>query len=239
MIKLITAPERREARVGDSLSSHYLFSFADYYDPDNVQFGSLRVFNDVVIGPGGSIPAHPQADMEVLTIVLDGEIVHLDNIGNEVTLAAGQVQRITAGTGITHSARNMTDKDAHVYQLWLLPNKRDLAPSYEQMDLGFLDKTGELFPLATGQKVLEDLVFLNSNSTVYYCNLGSGDEVDFRTFKIRKTLIYVTGGSLLIDNMEVNIHDQVRLEEQEVIRIHATSKASFILVDVPALEVNF
>ena len=239
MIKLITAAERHEASVGDWLKSRYLFSFADYYDPANVQFGPLRVFNDDYIAPHSGFPEHPHTEMEIVTVVLSGELTHKDNLGNESTIRMGDVQRMTSGIGISHSETNETDEEVHLYQLWFLPNKSGLAPSYEQMTLDFLDTTNKLVPLATGQKVLEDVVFLNSNSTVYYAKLGKGEDINFRTFKIRKTLIYVTNGSLIVNGVEADTHDQLRLEDQEVVDIHATAEASFMLVDVPALEVNY
>lgn len=239
MIKLITATQRHEAKVGDWLRSHYLFSFADYYDPANVQFGPLRVFNDDYISGKSGFPMHPHSDMEILTIVLDGQLTHKDSIGNEGTISAGEVQRMTAGTGITHSEANDGDDEVHLLQLWFLTNKKGIAPSYEQMTVDFLDEKNKLVPLASGQKVLEDVVFFNSNSTVYHSNLGQGEEIDFQTYKIRKTLIYVLGGSVIVNGVEAEKFDQIRLEEQEVISIHSTSDASFILIDVPAVEANY
>ncbi|QCR21766.1 pirin-like bicupin family protein [Pontibacter sp. SGAir0037] len=239
MIKLITAAERHESKVGDWLRSKYLFSFADYYDPANVQFGPLRVFNDDIVAPNSGYPSHQQADMEMLVVVLDGTLTHKDSLGNQQEVAAGQVQRVTAGTGINTALSNETDKDVRVLQLWFIPNKEALAPSYEQMSLDFLDKKGKLIPLATGQKVLEDVVFLNSNSTVYYSKLGSGADIDFQTFKIRKTLIYVLDGRVVINGAEVDTGDHMRLEDQEIITLHADKDTSFILIDVPAVETNY
>lgn len=239
MIKQITATERHEARTGDWLKSNYLFSFADYYDPSNVQFGPLRVFNDDVVGPKSGFPTHPHTEMEIVTIVLDGELTHTDNLGNDVVLKAGEVQRMTSGNGITHSETNNSDSDVHLLQLWFLPNKRGLAPSYEQMKVDFLDKKNELVPLVTGQKVLENVVFVNSNSTVYYGNLSQSEEMNYQTFKIRKTLVYVLEGTIVANGVELDKNDQLRLENQEMITIHAASKGSFILVDVPAVEANY
>ncbi|WP_018477804.1 pirin family protein [Pontibacter roseus] len=239
MIRLITASERHQAAVGDGLKSHYLFSFAEHYDPSNMGFGPLKVFNEAYVAPKSGFPTHPNSEMEVITIVLSGELTHKDNIGNQATVTPGQVQRVTAGTGITHSESNETDEEVHLLQLWFIPNKRELAPSYEVMHIDFLDEKNKLVPLVTGQKVLEDVAFLNSNSTVYYGRLEQGEEIDFRTFKIRKALLYLLDGSLLVNNVEADKGDQVRLEDQDVISIRATSGASFVLVDVPALEVNY
>lgn len=239
MIRLITDSQRYEAQVGGGVRSHYLFSFADYYDPENMEFGPLRVFNDDYIAPRSGFPSHPHSEMEIVTMVLSGELTHKDNIGNETTLTPGQVQRMTAGTGLTHSETNETDEEIHLLQLWFLPNKRGLAPSYEMMDVGFLKAKNELIPLVTGQKVLEDVAYINSNSSVYYGSVTQGEEVPFRTFKLRRTLIYVLTGSLLVNNVEADRHDQIRLDDQEVIGIKATADATFILVDVPAVEANY
>lgn len=239
MIKLITATQRHEAKVGDWLSSHYLFSFADYYDPTNVQFGPLRVFNDDYIRGKAGFPMHPNSDAEILTIVLDGQITHKDSVNNEGTIHAGEVQRITAGTGISHSETNDGDDDTHLLQLWFFTNKQGIAPSYEKMKIDFLDEKNKLIPLASGQKVLEDVIFFNSNSTVYHCNLGQGEEIDFQTYKIRKTLIYVLEGGVIVNGVEAEKFDHIRLEDQEVIAIHSSSDAAFLLVDVPAVEANY
>lgn len=221
------------------MQSNYLFSFADYYDPANVQFGPLRVFNHDRIKGRNGFPSHPHAEMEVVTVVLDGELTHTDNIGNDVTLNAGDVQRMTSGTGFTHSETNNSDKDTVILQLWFLPNKRGLAPSYEHMNLDFLDARNKLVPLVTGQKVLENVPFVNSNSTVYYGHVGQGEEIDFKTFKLRKTLVYVLTGGLLVNNVEAELNDQVRLEDQDIVSLHGNTEATFILVDVPATEVNY
>ncbi|MBJ6119702.1 pirin family protein [Pontibacter sp. BT310] len=239
MIKQISAAERHEARTGEWLRSNYLFSFADYYDPANVQFGPLRVFNEDYVSPDSGFPTHPHTEMEIVTIVLDGEITHTDSLGNDLVIHAGEVQRMTAGTGITHSEANKSEAEVHLLQLWFLPNKRGIAPSYEQMKIDFLDTKDELVPLVTGQKVMEDVVFINSNSTIFYGNFSQGKDMLFQTFKIRKSLIYVLEGNLIVNGVELEKNDQVRLEEQEVITFHATSKASFILVDVPAVEANY
>ncbi|MBB6610417.1 pirin family protein [Pontibacter sp. Tf4] len=239
MIRQIAASERHEARTGEWLRSNYLFSFADYYDPANVQFGPLRVFNDDVVSPDSGFPMHPHTEMEIVTIVLDGEITHTDSLGNDLVVGAGEVQRMTSGTGITHSEANRSKADVHLLQLWFLPNKRGLMPSYEQMKIDFLDKKDELVPLVTGQKVLEDVAFINSNSTIYYGNFSQGKDFDYQTYKLRKSLVYVLEGNIIVNGVELGDNDQLRLEDQDMISFHATSKVSFILVDVPAVEANY
>lgn len=238
MVQLIKSAERHHASHG-WLNSFFLFSFADYYDPNNMHFGPLRVFNDDYIAPKSGFPMHPHSEMEIVTIMLKGEITHKDSIGNEKVIKAGEVQRMTAGTGITHSEENKTDEEVHLYQLWFLPNRRGLQPSYEQKKMDFQDSSNELVPLATGQKVLEDVIYLNSNSTIYHCNLKTDKEIDFKTFDIRKTLIYVTEGHLFVNGTEILSNDQLRLEKQEMVKIRASKNSSFILIDLPAVEANY
>jgi redox-sensitive bicupin YhaK (pirin superfamily) len=238
MVKLIPALDRHYTSAA-WLQSYFLFSFADYYDPHNMHFGPLRVFNDDTIAQGSGFPAQPHSEMEIITIVLEGEIAHEDSLGNKTTIHAGEVQRMTAGTGITHSERNNTEKPLHLYQLWFLPNKAGLNPSYEQKRIDFFDAKNELIPLVTGQKVLADVVYMNSNSTVYYGQLKEDKELDFQTFDIRKTLIYLTEGELFVNGVQVLVNDQARVEKVDLISLKAAKDSRFILIDVPAVEANY
>lgn len=238
MVKVISAKDRHHASNG-WLNSFFLFSFSDYYDPNNMQWGPLRVFNDDYIAANSGFPVHPHSEMEIVTIVLEGEITHTDSLGNDTKIRAGEVQRMTAGTGISHGERNKTDKEIHLYQLWFLPNKKALSPSYEQKAIDFLDEKNELIPLVTGQKVLEDVLFMNSNSTVFYANLEKDKEINFKTFQIRKGLIYVTSGELFVNGVQVQKNDQVRSMDVDALRIKASADSSFILIDLPAVEANY
>ncbi|KAA9327510.1 pirin family protein [Hymenobacter busanensis] len=239
MLTYIPATERRHASPAPWLNSYFLFSFADYYDPKNMHFGPLRVFNDDAVAANSGFPQHPHSEMEIVTLVLDGEIAHEDTMGNKTTIKAGEVQRMTAGTGLAHSEYNKTDKPLQLYQLWFLPNQRGLSPSYEQKDLDFLDSTNELVPLVSGQKVLEDVVYINSNSTIYWSNLRAGKEVQFKTFPIRLTFIYVREGTIFVNGTELGAGDQARLTDEHVVDIRADKDAQFILIDLPAAEANY
>ncbi|MFB9865510.1 pirin family protein [Rufibacter immobilis] len=238
MIKVIPASDRHHAAHG-WLDSYFLFSFADYYDLNNVQWGPLRVFNDDYIQGNSGFPEHAHSEMEIVTIVLEGEVTHTDSLGNNTVIKAGEVQRMTAGTGIRHSEHNHSDKDLHLYQLWFLSNKKGLAPSYEQKAIDYTGEKNELIPLVTGQRVLEDVLYMNSNSTVYHANLRDGKEIDFKTFPIRKSLLYVTSGELFVNGMQVQKNDQVRTADVDALRIKATADSSFILIDLPGVEANF
>ncbi|MEJ7666673.1 MAG: pirin family protein [Hymenobacter sp.] len=240
MLAYISAADRHHAAPTTWLSSYFLFSFADYFDRNNMHFGPLRVFNDDTVAPQNGFPQHPHSEMEIITLVLEGEVSHEDTLGNRTTIQAGEVQRMTAGTGVAHSEMNRQDQPLHLYQLWFMPSQKGLAPSYEQKDLGFLKgHSNELRPLATGQRVLEDVVYLNSNSTIYWCNLDNEKEVIFKTFPIRLTFIYVKEGAIRVNGTGLGINDQVRIDAEDVLTIQATKDAQFILIDLPGSEANY
>jgi len=240
MLKYISAADRHHAAPAAWLSSYFLFSFADYFDRDNLHFGPLRVFNDDSVAAQSGFPQHPHSEMEIVTLVLDGEITHQDTMGNKTTIKAGEVQRMTAGTGLAHSEFNRQDKPLHLYQLWFIPGQKGLAPSYEQKDIGFISgNKNELVPLVTGQKVLEDVVYMNSNSTVYWSNLSENKEIEFKTFPIRLTFIYVKEGVIFVNGTELGPNDQARMTGDDVVQIRASKDAQFILIDLPASEANY
>jgi redox-sensitive bicupin YhaK (pirin superfamily) len=239
MMNVISANERHLA-ANDWLKSYSLLSFGNYIDPNNTNYGPLRVFNDSYLAPKGEIPDHSHTDLEILTIVLDGALNLRDSLGNDKTIGEGGAARISAGLGMSHSITNDSDDDeAHLLQLWFEPNTKGLTPSFELKEMDYLDSDDKLIPIATGQKVLEDVIFINSNSTVYYANLGSNKEIRFNTFKIRKTLFYLLKGSLFVNGVQAEENDQLRLEDQEFLDIKASADASFIMVDVPAVLANY
>lgn len=240
MLVYIPAADRHHAAPSQGLSSYFLFSFADYYDKHNVQLGPLRAFNDDSVGPQNGFPQHPHSELELVTLVLEGEVTHEDTLGNRTTTKAGEVQRLTAGTGVSHSEMNRQDKPLEFYQLWLVPSQKGLAPSYEQKDIDFLDgPANELIPLATGQRVLEDVVYMNSNSTIYWANLGAGKTITFKTFPLRFTFIYVRQGCLSCEGRELGPGDQLRAADRDVLALTASKDAQFLLLDLPASEANY
>lgn len=239
MMNVITASERHLAE-NEWLKSYNLLSFGNYLDPNNTHFGPLRVFNDSYLAPKGEIPDHSLQDLEVLTIVLDGKLTLRDSLGNEQAVGKGAAARFSTGLGMSHSLTNESDDDeAHYLQLWFEANTKGLNASQEYKELDFLDDDDELIPIATGQKVLEDVIFLNSNSTVYHANLASDKEINFNTFSIRSTFFYLLKGSIFVNGVQAEQHDQIRLEKQEFLTIKATADASFIMVDVPAVAANY
>jgi redox-sensitive bicupin YhaK (pirin superfamily) len=240
MLAHISAAARHHTAPTTWLSSYFLFSFADYFDRNNQHFGPLRVFNDDTIAPQNGFPQHPHSEMEIVTLVLEGEVTHEDTLGNRTAIGAGEVQRITAGTGVAHSEMNRQDKPLHLYQLWFMPSQKGLAPSYERQELNFVDShKNQLVPLASGQRVLENVVYMNSNSTVYWSNLDCDKKLTFKTFPIRLTFIYVKQGSIRVNGTLLSSNDQARLSAEDVLDIEAVTDVQFILIDLPGNEANY
>jgi redox-sensitive bicupin YhaK (pirin superfamily) len=164
MIRVIRANTRHFTDFG-WLQTYWLFSFAEYYDPDNIQFGALRVFNGDVVQPQSGFGTHPHEEMEIITLVLDGEVTHEDSLGNRAVIQAGDVQRMSAGTGIRHSEFNRSDHPVHFYQIWIYPDRRGLVPSYDQKRITGVSQKNRLLPVALGQE-LPDVVTLHTERGV-------------------------------------------------------------------------
>ena len=150
MIQKIKAADRFHIE-SDWLSAYWLFSFDRYYDPENVSFGPLRVFNHDTVQPAAGFPTHSHREMEIVTYVLEGELTHKDSTGGRGVISSGEVQRMTAGTGVAHSELNASlDQPVKLLQMWVLPSEPELKPSYEQRRFSIEDRTGKLLPIASG-----------------------------------------------------------------------------------------
>ncbi len=172
MIK-ITKAESRHFQDHGWLKTYWLFSFDSYYDPANIQFGALRVFNDDKVAEGKGFDMHRHREMEIVSIVLSGAITHQDSLGNRKRVKAGEVQVMSAGTGIMHSEYNQEQKELHLYQIWFLPNKSGLTPSYDQKDFSKVDKTNQLVAVASGKND-KDALYINSDARLLLGQLERG-----------------------------------------------------------------
>lgn len=217
------------------LKTYWLFSFSNYFDPHNIQFGALRVFNDDVVAPGTGFPTHPHEEMEIITIVLDGEMTHEDSMGNKAVIQSGDVQRMSAGTGLTHSEFNLAEAPVHFYQIWIYPDQAGLAPSYDQKRFSDAQWRNVLLPVASGQAV-ENTVTFHTDATIYRCHLGGGKAVTHATTVGRRIFIYVTRGALEANGTTIEEKDQARIDTDEPLTLSATNLAEFILIDVPSCK---
>lgn len=247
MVTKIPADRRHFADHG-WLRTYYLFSFADYYDPANVNFGTLRVFNDDVIAARSGFSEHDHANMEIVTIVLDGELTHGDNMGTGGTIRAGEVQYMSAGSGVTHSEMNRSDAPVHLYQIWLLPDVEDAEPRYAQKDFSSIPKANILLPVASGsfpppagggversetEGSLNGTLEMRTDATIFLSELEMGRTIEHGLLTGRGAFIYVTEGRLDINGTDFMANDQARITHETSLRIKAREDSKFILIDVP------
>ncbi len=230
MIKKIKSSERYNAKHG-WLSSYHLFSFADYYDPNNMNFGALRVFNDDTIDGESGFGAHSHRDMEIVTIMLEGELTHQDDIGNTKVMKQGEVQYMSAGTGVTHSEMNMSKEKTHLYQLWIMPRVRNLSPDYDQKTFDGVEGMNTLIPVASNVEK-NGVIVIQADATIYKAQLESGKAIDYYPAQGRGVFIYITEGVLTINEIEFAKEDQARIEDEEKLTIIAKETSAFVMVDV-------
>lgn len=232
MMEIVKADRRHFSDAG-WLQSHWLFSFSDYHDPANVRWGSLRVFNDDVVAPGTGFPMHPHRDMEIVTLVLRGEVTHRDSMGNRAVIGAGDVQRMSAGAGLTHSEHNLGAEPCHLYQIWIIPERRGLTPSYDQRTFDPGDRRNRLHAVASGRGDA-GAVTLNADAVIHRCDLEAGRAVTHEAAAGRRRFVYVKEGRLLVDGRELDANDQARIGAAGVLAIEARERADFVLIEVPA-----
>ena len=231
MIRVISSAERYHF-ASDRLSTYWHFSFDHYYDPDNVNFGMLRVFNDDTIAPGGGFPEHPHREMEILTYVLEGQLEHRDSLGNRGVIGAGELQRMSAGTGIRHSEYNASKTEPlRLLQFWIHPAERGLRPSWEQKQFTRGQRQSRLLPVASGQP-LEGALRTHQDATVYIASLAPGDVLTHELAPGRLAYLFLIDGSLVVNSKPLAAGDQARVEEEKQLRLRASQLAELILLDL-------
>jgi len=231
MIEVIRSESRGAADHG-WLNAKHTFSFADYYDPDRIQFGDLRVINEDRIAPGKGFGTHPHRDMEIVTYIIDGAIEHKDSMGNGTVIEAGEVQRMTAGTGVLHSEFNHSpEKELHLLQIWIFPEKANLEPGYEQTRFPREDKLNRL-RLVGSRDGRDGSVTIHQDVDLYSSVLEAGQSVTHDPRQGRRIFIQVVSGSLQVNDADLSAGDGAKIEGASTIRITARSEAEFLLFDL-------
>lgn len=213
------------------LKSFHSFSFAEYYDPSHMQYGALRVLNEDFIAPSKGFPLHGHHDMEIVTIVFAGELSHKDTLGNSEIIRPGEVQRMTAGTGIRHSEFNASQtQSTHLMQIWILPDKQDHKPGYEQKNFTSALNQNKLVMVAsrTGK---ENSVTINQDVNIYYGKISQNTQHDVK-LKNKKMWVQVVFGQIAIENQIASSGDGVKIENYDAIKLHAQSSAELIIFDL-------
>jgi quercetin 2,3-dioxygenase len=214
------------------LNTYHTFSFASYYDPKQMGFGALRVINEDRVQPGEGFGMHSHKDMEIITYVLEGALAHRDSMGNSSVILPGEVQRMSAGTGITHSEFNHSSSEVvHFFQIWILPEHQGLVPGYEQVAIPYQERKGKLRLLASrdGQS---GSVTINSDANVYVALIDPGEEIVHRQTPSRKGWLQVARGKVLLNGQALEQGDGVAISDEELLQIKGEEPAEVLLFDI-------
>jgi quercetin 2,3-dioxygenase len=231
MFTVRRANERGYANHG-WLKSYHTFSFADYHDPNHMGFRSLRVMNEDRVGPGQGFGTHAHRDMEIVSYVLDGELEHKDSMGNGEVLRPGEFQRITAGTGITHSEFNPSSSNAtHFYQIWLQPERRGISPSYEQKRFAPEARQNQWQLVASRAGVAGSLV-IHQDANIYLADLTAGNELSHTIPRGRHAWLQVLRGSVHVNSHLLQTSDAIALSEEGFLSLSADDRAEVMLFDL-------
>jgi hypothetical protein len=231
-MQIIRAADRFHIE-SDWLSAYWLFSFDRYYDPRNLNFGPLRVFNHDTVQPRGGFPTHPHREMEIVTYVLEGALKHKDSTGGLGLIRAGEVQRMTAGTGVAHSEFNASETEpVKLLQMWVLPEQAGFNPSYEQKQFTAEQRTGRLLPIASGQDI-PDTVNVHQDVTFYVSRLRRGDQVVHESKPGRRAFLYVIEGEITAGGESLSPGDQARITDWSRLEITGSRESEIILIDLP------
>ena len=229
MLRIRRAEERGRTDFG-WLDSRHSFSFGHYYDPAHMGFGPLRVINDDRVRPGAGFPAHPHGDMEIISYVLDGALAHKDSLGTGSVIRPGDVQRMTAGTGIRHSEFNASKTEpVHFLQIWIVPEAEGLAPSYEQKSYPAEDKRGTL-RLVASRDGREGSVTVHRDVDLYATLLGEGDRTRHTFRPGRAGWLQVARGTATVNDVQLYPGDGVAIEAIDDVAITGTSADTEVLL---------
>ncbi len=229
MLTLRKANDRGRANFG-WLDSHHTFSFGEYYDPAHMGFGPLRVINDDRVAGGGGFPTHPHRDMEIVSYVLEGALAHKDSIGTGSVIKPGDVQRMSAGTGIAHSEFNASKTDpVHFLQIWFMPERRGLAPGYEQKNFDAASKRDRL-RLVASPDGREGSVTIRTDAALYVSLLGEGAKVSHQIAAGRGVWVQVARGSVAVGDLVLAEGDGLQVTDEKQIEIVGKAAESEILL---------
>jgi len=233
MIKVRRSDERGKANFG-WLDSRHSFSFGQYRDPAHMGFSDLRVINEDWVAPGAGFDTHPHRDMEIVTWVLEGALAHRDSLGNGSVIGPGDVQRMTAGTGILHSEFNASKEEpVHLLQIWILPERAGLTPGYEEKRFAPDELSGRL-RLVAARDGRDGAVTIHQDAELHIGRLAAGDSVTHAIAAGRHAWVQVARGSVTVQGTELAQGDAAAVSEERDLRIEASADAEVLLFDLAA-----
>ncbi|WP_152396490.1 pirin family protein [Paenibacillus guangzhouensis] len=232
MINIYPAESRYTADHG-WLKSNFSFSFADHYDPSNLNFGAMRVLNDDFVAPQEGFGMHPHREMEIVSIVLSGKLEHRDNLGNHAITSFGEIQRMSAGTGIFHSEFNASsDETLNFLQMWFIPGESNLQPSYETSAFDVNRMRNQLLPVVSSSGG-ENVAKIHQDMTIYLSDLDAGQSLSHATTADRKTFVFVLEGDVTLNGeAKLGKRDSARIADITTLQIEASHDARFMLIDL-------
>ncbi|WP_348822679.1 pirin family protein [Flavobacterium aestuarii] len=216
------------------LNAYHSFSFASWYNPDRVQFGALRVLNDDTVAAGMGFGTHPHDNMEIITIPLEGDLAHKDSMGNAETIKTGDVQVMSAGTGIQHSEFNPNaDKQTKLFQIWLFPKVRNVEPRYQQITLDTAEQKNNFAQILSPNP--DDAgVWIHQDAWFYLADFEAGFEKQYELKKEGNGLYaFVISGNITIDGQELETRDGLGISDFKTLDIKASTDAKFLLMEIP------
>ncbi|MFG1492788.1 pirin family protein [Halobacteriovorax sp. ZH4_bin.1] len=216
------------------LKSNHTFSFANYYDPERIHFGTLRVINDDVVAPGEGFSTHPHRNMEIISIPLKGSLHHQDTIGNDFIIRKGEIQVMSAGSGISHSEYNNSDREeVHFLQIWVLPKEHNIRPSYSQKYFKESGRRGE-FQLIVSPDGRDNSVTINQNAFFSLANLEEGQNLTYKKFlKSNGVYLFVIDGEVRINDLTLSKRDGLGIDPDNNIGLKSLNDSEVLVMEVP------
>jgi hypothetical protein len=225
--------ERGKTELG-WLHSLHSFSFGGYYNQDKMGFGLLRVLNDDTVEPGEGFGTHPHNNMEIISIVLNGALEHKDSMGSGSVIYNGDVQVMSAGTGVTHSEFNHSKTELVKFlQIWIIPNERNIKPRYDQKHFDFKNLKNEIITVVSGE-ISDSKMFIHQNAAISIGSMEKGKELSYKNlYRENGIYLFVLEGSINLDNELLNERDAIGLYDTDGINFSASSNTNFIIIEVP------
>jgi redox-sensitive bicupin YhaK (pirin superfamily) len=213
------------------LSTRHHFSFADYHDPTRMNWGALRVWNDDEIASGSGFPSHAHANMEIITYVREGAITHRDSLGNEGRTEAGDVQVMSAGTGVRHSEYNLEPGLTTIFQIWIVPTRPGGQPAWGTKPFPKADRSGRFVTLASGMSDDNDALPIRADARVLGARLKAGESAEYRIGAARHGYLVPATGAVEVDGLRIDARDGAAITDVEVVAVTALEDSEIVLVD--------
>ncbi len=229
MIKKIDASKMGGSN-SDWLKTKFHFSFANYHNPNNMRFGNLRVLNDDLIAGNNGFEMHPHNDIEIVTYVVNGKLTHKDSMGHDSTLSRGNIQYISAGTGIYHSEHNLTNETIRTLQIWILTDKKGHKPMYGDYKYKWEDRVGKWLHIVSSKKG-ESSVKINQDVNMFVTFLNNNEKIEFKVNENRQAYLVQIEGSATINNIEVNNQDALEIVEEDI-TITPKEDSHYIIIEM-------